>query len=394
MRKVNSVKISKKISRGLNKTIRLGSIDERYIGHEPTWDDQATLSAKELNIQIMKAYSWYNYMLTDKDKLAVLGAYLVHDKFPKTQIQAINMADHWMIPSSIAALARMITRGFNPTTESKQRFDNAINDLLIRGKALILKKNKIMKKKANTPVLSIQDHIRNATNNHIAEIEEQIDLFSKAFKSDFRCYDYFTENQVKPVLTKRIALYYRPQLDELKQAALRKDADLVEGYRMYSKKQIVSMRDFVSGIVTDCETWGSNSKAARVPRKKQVKSVEKQTQRVKYQKEDTALKVVSINPNNIIAAQEVWIFGTKNGLMYRYVAKDLSGFQIKGTTLQNFDEKKSQCKKIRKPEEVVRSIISAGHKVAGKMFDEIKTKAYVPNGKIKDTMLILRVSSK
>lgn len=386
------MRVNQKISRGLNKPIRVGSIDERYIGHEPTWDDQADMTDKDIEARVVQSYTWYNYMLTDKDKVAVVASYLAANGYSKAHIQAFSTIEHYKIPSYIVALARMMQRGFLPDKDRQARFDAVITELLAVGRERIASKKKIEKKKATVKVLSIQDHIRNAVNDHIAEIEEQFDEFLLAgFKSEFKCYDYLAGKQVKPALAKKIAEYYEPQRDEFKQVLMKSDDDLVEGYKSRSKKQVIAMRDFFDGIIADCETWSSNSKASRRPRKKREKSVEKQTQRVKFQKEDKDLKVVSIDPTKMIGALEVWLFSTKYRLMHRYVAKDRAGLQIKGTTLQNFDEKQSQSKKVRKPEEFIRSIVDGGPKAIVKTFEKLNSKAYSPNGRINEKTLIVRV---
>lgn len=380
-----------KISRGLNRTIRLNSLDEKYIGVEPTWEDIAKLDPSQIEHRVILAYNWYNYMMTEKDKIPVIVTYLDSKNYSKKDIRAFNHIENWRIPGTTAALCRMFMRGFVANESRLNWFNIKLHELISYGNRISIQKKKLEKSKTSAPILSIQDHIRRLANNHIADLEEKLDEFIEKFHSEFNCYDWLSSNQIKPAIARRISEYYLPKMIEIHDAISKKDPDLVEGYSALSKKQITALYSFYHMIVKDCETWSDNAKGARKPRKKREKSVEKQIKNIKYQKNDTALKIVSIDPTKIIGANEVWLYNTKYRVLYHYVALDRAGLQIRGTTLQNYEENRSMGKKIRKPNEVLPIIINNGIKVIVKAFDNLKIKPMKANGRVNENTLILRI---
>jgi hypothetical protein len=188
----------------------------------------------------------------------------------------------------------------------------------------------------------------------------------------------------------QIADHFKPLAAELEIAVKGKDSELAEGYRLYSKKQLRAFSDFVNKLLDDCKLFAGNEKKSRAPRKRKAKSADQVVKRVRYQRADTDLKIVSIDPTNIVGASELWLFNTKYRVLYHYVAIDRGGLSVKGTTLINYDEKASQRKKLRKPEDILPNIVQGGPKAAVKLFDSLKTKPAEVNGRINEFTVILR----
>jgi heptaprenylglyceryl phosphate synthase len=137
--------------------------------------------------------------------------------------------------------------------------------------------------------------------------------------------------------------------------------------------------------------WEDHLKKSKVPRKKKVKSADQMTQRLKYMKGDAELKLTSIEPTKLIGACEAWIFNVKTRRVDHYFSNDVDGISIKGSTLQNINEKTSVAKKIRKPLEVSKNIVMGTSRSATKYFDAIKTKPVLSTGRLNAFSIILRV---
>jgi hypothetical protein len=157
-----------------------------------------------------------------------------------------------------------------------------------------------------------------------------------------------------------------------------------------TKKQIKERIALFEGIINDCKSYvGNNRKAVvRKPRKIKPKSDTVIVKSLKYQKEDVDLKIVSIDPTKIVGAKELWTFNTKYNVLAHYVSD--TGLSVKGTTLQNVNDKLSSQKKLRKPDQVLPDITGSTSKAAIRSFEALTTKASVPNGRIADTSIILR----
>ena len=48
------------------------TLDQKYMGSEPTWEDQKDLSEEELRSRIGNAYNWYNYFNNGKERAKLL----------------------------------------------------------------------------------------------------------------------------------------------------------------------------------------------------------------------------------------------------------------------------------------------------------------------------------
>ena len=104
---------------------------------------------------------------------------------------------------------------------------------------------------------------------------------------------------------------------------------------------------------------------------------------------DDEYKIVSVPPEKIIDATQVWIFNTKDRFLYKYTST--GGLLVKGTTLQEFDEANSFKKKIRKPDVILPEVLNGGKVKLRKLMDTIAAKEGKVTGRINKDMIILRV---
>ena len=135
-------------------------------------------------------------------------------------------------------------------------------------------------------------------------------------------------------------------------------------------------------------------------RKKKALSKEKLIGKIKYKIQDEKLKLVSIDPKDIIGANELWVYNTKNRKIGKYVAsnidpkgmaRDGTGLSIKGTTIIGFDEKLSRQKTLRKPEDSLKEFKSAGKVALRKFLDELTTTDTKLNGRVNSDTILLKV---
>ena len=113
---------------------------------------------------------------------------------------------------------------------------------------------------------------------------------------------------------------------------------------------------------------------------------------MKYKKTDDALKLVSVNPADIIGSQELWVFNTKTRKIGKYVAAAYGELRVKGTTVIGFDENKSVQKTLRKPEEQLKEFKSAGKVALRKFLEDIKAVDIKLNGRINEDTVLLKVA--
>jgi hypothetical protein len=354
-------------------------LDAKHLGEEPTWEGQEFLNEDELESRIGKAYNWYNYFYEPKDGRRYLVDYMTEAGMSKAAIALLGRISDSRLNTTMCNTARMISMGL----ESKRLVDKLNNYLvkIVEEAAEQAKKEKA----AIASVANLPEITSNPASQLIADIEEALD--NQMIGPEF--YTWLKVRNVKPAQARAIADYYTPWAEELEEALTTKDPDLKYAYRHLNKKQLALRAGLMRGIVNDCEALVSNNRKSvtRKPRKTKPKSADKIVSKIKFQKEDNDLKIVSIDPTKIVEAKELWVFNTKYNVLAHYVSDQ--GLSVKGTTLLNFTDSSKQ-KKLRKPADVLPSITNSTSKAAERAFNALKTKEASPNGRINEFSIILR----
>jgi hypothetical protein len=184
---------------------------------------------------------------------------------------------------------------------------------------------------------------------------------------------------------------------ELKDAYQGKDTQLVEAYSCFSKKELKSLIDMVDSYIKTCLSYKNSApdistvlKKPRKPRQKKIKTPKEQVKKLFYLDTFPEYNLTSINPEQIIGSEQVWVFNTKYRCVGVYYAADGSGFSVKGSTIQNFDTKISVEKKLRKPKEILSKVLESGKVALRKILIPIRCKEKKLTGRINKYTIILR----
>jgi len=361
------------------KTILPRGVDAKHLGEEPTWEDIGFLNESELRAKEMSAFNWYNYFFEPKTGRKFILEFMETVNMPKPAVVMFNRLPDAQINSTTAAMARMYVMGWEDA-EKRKRIESRVMDLCRKGADLVAEDKKQAAAKVNVPQ-------KLPINELIADIEQMIDEEADSLTG---FYEWLKNKSAKPIDVRGVIEYYAGWFQELSDAAEKNaDPQLKEAYTYLTKKQLKERVELFAGIIADCESYLSNSRKSvvRKPRKTKPKTADKLVGKMKFQKEHTELKIVSIDPTKIIGAKEVWVFNTKYNVLAHYVSDQ--GLTVKGTTLQNVSDS-SQQKKLRKPADVLPLITGSTSKAAERAFDNLKTKAANPNGRINEFTVILR----
>lgn len=216
----------------------------------------------------------------------------------------------------------------------------------------------------------------------VAEINGHYDDFLLK-GTEFNAYEFFRSREVKPAIVQIIIEKFQAELNEL--LGINSDPELKAAYKNINVKATVK---FLDGIVSDGDRWIDNQKVGKVRKTRKVRiNPEKKVKSLKFQREDRDLKLLSIPPEKIIGAQELWTYNTKYKHLTHYVARSRAGFTVKGTKLQDFDVDNSIAKVLRKPEEVLTKVLEKKKKI----LDGLSTKPIIPTGRINENTILLRV---
>jgi hypothetical protein len=250
--------------------------------------------------------------------------------------------------------------------------------------------------KAVVYVPTIQERTRDAALKMTEELENAYASFQtdpEAFDPKaFKVLNLLKSQQAKAAHARIIRDYYARDLAELEELASGAgDEQLKEGYKHRSRKQIKNFIAFLTEIQTACTMLMQEAKVNKKPRKTKAVSKDKLIAKLKFKKTDEPLKLVSVNPADIIGAQELWVFNSKTRKLGKYVAEEFKELGIKGTTITGFSEMKSVQKTLRKPVEQIKAFKEAGKVALRKFLEDINAVDTKMNGRINEDTLLLKV---
>jgi hypothetical protein len=230
------------------------------------------------------------------------------------------------------------------------------------------------------------------TSETIGELEGHYDEFVNNPKYNFSPYEYLMVNNVPQSQLSRYEEVYQARFDELKAAFEKSDEQLIEGYGHYRVADFKRIFAFIDQILNDIIQYRGLKKANKKIRAPKSVSKEKIVAKLKYAREDKVLRLVSVNPADIIGAQELWVYNTKTRKLGKYVADNLTGpLNVKGTGIIGFDEHKSTSKTLRKPEEKLKEFGRATKIQLRKFIEDIKATETKLNGRINTDTVLLKV---
>ena len=285
--------------------------------------------------------------------------------------------------------------GFNEGRDSAKWLEEQINQVIKDGRNDVEETEENTEKKDTVPTMSIQDRVRESALSMTEEIEEQVDVFIadpdnfdlKAFK----VLNLLKGKQAKAAHARIIRDFYKRQHDEYLEVAEGKDPQLKEAYAFLSKANLKKITAFYHDILSACEMLMQEAKVNKKPRAKKAVPADKIVSKLKYMKSEQTLKLVSINPVDIIGAKELWVYNVKTRKLGKYVASEFSELGVKGTGITGFDEIKSVQKTLRKPEEQLKAFKYAGKVALRKFLEDIKAVDIKLNGRVNEDTVLLKV---
>jgi len=390
---------------GMKKKAKVSNInfsDEKYTGKEPTWDyDRAlTFSNEEFDHHLRDSFRYYNYYYTTKDLKKYVVAWLrQHEgeqglhKLDKTTIDRYQRSADSLTPFTVCALIKAHERGM----PLRDRHVEYILDAVKR--VLTLKADndedfevKPEVKKTQVYVPTIQDRMNEVAKKHILYFEMLEDALYMGEIVDPKAYEYLTKNNVPRALIGKIQAVFEPRCAEVQEARTTKDEDLKDAYSYMKAADYKRYDAFYDKLFADLAAYNQTKKAVKRASVRKPPAKEKLVKSLKYLKQDAGMKLVSINPVDIVGAEVLWVYNVKNRKLGRYVAEDQGGtLGVKGTTIIGFSETKSTQKTLRKPEEQIKAFLGSSKVELRKFLDNIKTTEITLNGRINADTVLLKV---
>lgn len=269
---------------------------------------------------------------------------------------------------------------------------------------------------------SIQERIAERVREIVVPIEdwlERLITMPDRFNPEtFQLIEHFKKEKVGGVHARKIMEMYETQYKEYKDLLeLRKknlkfteideegqgdseERQLLESYEDISNEVIEKGIKAHDNIFKACDYMIDMANANRKARKKKPISKDKLVAKLQYCKQDTKYNLTSIDPKEIITAEQLWVFNAKTRKLGMYVTSVLdprglnregTGLSVKGTSMQRFDPEKSVQKTLRKPEAQLAEFLQCGPVKAKTFFSEIKSMEIALTGRINVDTILLKV---
>jgi hypothetical protein len=375
------------------KVRNIAFADEKYTGTEPEWPEEAKdWEDSKFDNLLRKSFYYYNYYYSQKDcKKHVMEWAKVSAKFTAEELKAYNRSGDRSIPMTACSLVMANRAGMVFRERHTEFVLKCIREAIESADPEVIEVSAGTVPEVYKP--TIQDRLSEKTSEIIGELEGIFDDVATGVKNPTKLYDFLVSNSVVQSQLGKYEGLYSKRRAELVAAQAKEDTQLKEGYSHLKAADFKRIIGWIDDLLAAVDQYRGVKKATKKARVKKAPSKEKVVSKIKYAKEDKALKIVSINPADIIGAQELWVYNAKTRKLGKYVADGLQGpLGVKGTSIVGFDESKSVCKTLRKPEEKLKEFAKAGKIQLRKFLDDIKATETKMNGRIGLDILLLKVA--
>lgn len=368
----------------------------------PNWEGSESWSIDKFYAHFHNSSLYYRSEYGGKELKPQVIKWLTQKGVDKSIITSFKRTKDWRSHLTMGTVASCLLKGM---PEQRADFNNGKNTaewLLAEVKKVIDSGDYNIEEaaedvaKTTTVQPSIQERLREVALSMTEDIETAIESWqvdAESFEPKaFKVLNLLKGKDAKAAHARIIRDHYAKSLSELEElAGGQADEQLREAYSHRSKKHIRKLIDFYTEVNSACTMLMQESKINRKPRAKKVVPADKIVAKLKYKKSDEPLKLVSINPADIIGSKELWVYNTKTRKLGKYVAADFSELSVKGASITGFSETLSVQKTLRKPVEQLKEFKAAGKVVLRKFLDEIKATDTKMNGRINEETILLKV---
>lgn len=382
--------------------------DEKYYGVEPEWDTEESLllEEKDFNTKLISSLNYYNYFYSVKDLKPLLIDWIKQysadnpEKLEKNLISKFLKVKDNAIPITACSLIRATHKGM-PLKETHVNYLLNVIDKSVNIQTDDDTDENVVEK-VSQPVIveqqkpTIQDRLNEIAKDHIGyfiDIEDEVLDYGKNL--DPKAFDYLTTKNVSQVILNKIIEPFQQHYNEIIEAKSGQCEQLKEAYKKFKAADYKRIETFYNKLFEGIKQYGDVKKATKKAKVKKPPAKEKLVSKLKYLKNDTVLKLVSINPVDIIGSKELWVYNTKNRKIGRYIADEHSGnaLGIKGSIITGYNETTSVAKTLRKPDQQLKEFQNAGKIQLRKYLDSIKTTEVKLNGRINQETILLKIIS-
>lgn len=380
------------------KTKRRGpSLEDKYLGTAPSYHGQEFKSTEELKSAYHKASNYFNYFNNAKTNAPAVLIYAEKELgYSKSDIQALKKVENWKLNQGIGNNVRCHNAGIpldkvNPDSNIYDRIKLKLDELLKEGKELVAIQKAEPAKVVISPAERMKSKIAQTIMGDFDEMVVDKWMEGEFDNIKFPAYSLLSTHKIKGAGIKMFREKMQFELDCISDAYNKTCEQAEEAYSHISKGNKKKMITLLEKTIEDIDRLKANNKTIKIPRAKKPKASDQQVAKLKYKPSDIDYKCTSLNPVMIPGKNILYVFNTKTRALAMYITDSPKGFEVKGTSIKNFNPALSKQTKLRKPDEVLPLIINKTIIQSMKVWDTFTTVIKEPNGRINADCILLKV---
>ena len=380
---------------------------------EPNWNEVDLNDGQAVHRRRQYIRAWYYENYKHKDLIPYVWEWMKANKYSKNDIQAAKNAGRLADTTTVGIIARMETMGApyhnkaeaaywialpgtgNTFYEARDWLTNRISEAIAYGKTVIVEKKAEEDSKPVVVRKTPQELLREKVYNTVMEdVDTLEDEWIQGKKTTIDLYNLFLKYDLKGAAVEIVRKFIDGWHLDYYDAYHKKCEQAVEGYSHLKRPELKRRLKACDDMIADLDKLKARAKATRKVRTPKARSNDSQIKYLKFCKESREYKLLSINPLTVPGAMRLYTFNQKTRTLSEYVSYSTTGFEVKGTTLQKFDEGLSRSVRLRTPEDFLPIILGKTPKQIDNAWAKLTTKTAKPNGRINAETLLLRVMDK
>jgi hypothetical protein len=344
----------------------------------------------------LDAVKYYFQYEVDRKNIIAQQKTFIKNNFKKTDVKYIlaNAEYNFSYPY-MGAIAFWYNTGQEVTErseEAKAHLMEKYAKLRISGKAIHDAKKQSASDDKKVVTLSPQQRLQKKISNTIMQdLLSLEDSWIEGEKASLDVYQAFGKHGLSGSATIPVRTVIEGWLVDYEDAYHKRCDQAVEGYSHLKRPELNRRIKECKAMLADLDRIKDAQKAKRKIRIPKVASIDKQISKLKYKKEDTEFKIVSINPAHVVGKVKLYVFNTKYKQLTYYETADPKGFIISGSTIKNFDPEASMKITLRKPLDFLPIVLKKTPLQVQKAIGNLTTKPAKVNGRINSETILLRV---
>lgn len=369
---------------------KYSDMDLKATGPMPEWYDQDRLTPEQHSKRWRQGVYFYYYHHTMKE----LRPFIVEafkSIWTKKQQKDFNKIKDSAISPQVGAFCKMVCDGAR-WDENSKAWTQKHFEKLFTGVAGIADESETPAVEPKK-VINIQDRLQEIREETIGDLECFEDEFIRTRKMPtINILSWLRQKNVPQQIVPAMIDFYAERLAFMIEVKENKDPQLKEGFAHLKKKDVDIWIKWYNDLITELDGYKRVKASQRKVRTKKPVSPEKLVRKIKYQKDAPDLGIASVNPKDIIGANQLWVYNTKTRKLGRYVASTTDQvLSVKGSTILGWDPKLSVSKTLRKPAEQLKEFHNSGKVQLRTFLDKIKATEVKLNGRTNDQTILLRV---